>query len=207
MPTFTSKELYMMNGGQLLHMYKDGFGDIYKATPAEEAKWAAEVVDNALQKIATEQNRSQLQSAIDTLIYHKYSGLDTLLLNSINESSPERQIVFASALWKMVQYKKSFEIIFKILLQHRAKFLNDVFLGLNDFKEHEAAKHFLVNCLEGDDDELAIKAQLTLSMWAWRGLPALRENKLLEALQPEYRNLTTYKPAIERVKQILNIIK
>ena len=37
---FTSRELYMMNGGNKMYIYKDGFGDVYSASAAEEMKWA-----------------------------------------------------------------------------------------------------------------------------------------------------------------------
>ncbi len=202
---FTSKELYMMNGGQKLYIYKDGFGDIYKATPADEAAWAKEVIERALKVITTETNRVTLQSAIADLVYHKYDGIPALLLKTMQDTTPERQVVFASALWNMVQYENSFDIVIEILKQYRPRFLNDVFHGLNDFKEHEGAHHFLVSCLLGNDDELLIKAQQTIAIWAWSGLPELRENNLLEMLQIENKNNATFKPAIERLKEILKI--
>ena len=60
-------------------------------------------------------------------------------------------------------------------------------------------------CLEGVDDALIERAQRTLSIWAWSGLPALRENKLLNTLQYENKSLPAYQTAIERLKQILKI--
>lgn len=50
MQPFTSKELYMMNGGQKLYIYKDGVGDIYNATATGEAQWARDVVDRAFKQ-------------------------------------------------------------------------------------------------------------------------------------------------------------
>lgn len=85
--------------------------------------------------------------------------------------------------------------------------MNDVFVGLNDFKNHVATKLFLLICLEGNNTDLFEKAQRTLSMWAWSELPELRENRLLETLQFENKKLSSFKPAIERIKQILNIDK
>lgn len=207
MADFTSKELYMMNGGQLLYMYKDGLGDNYHATPAEEAMWGKEVVERAMGIIATETNSVSLQFAIANLVYHKYDGIPTLLLDTMEYSTPERRIVFATALWNMVQYENSFDIIIEILKQHRPELLNIVFQGLNDFKDHEGAKYFLTSCLEGDDDALQIKAQVTLVMWAYSGMPQLRENKLLELLQIENKNNATFKTAIEKLKGILKTRK
>lgn len=197
----------MMNGGQLMYMYKDGLGDNYHATPAEEAMWAKEVVEKSLVVIATETNSVSLQFAIANLVYHKYDGIPVLLFETMDHSTPERRIVFATALWNMVQYENSFDIIIEILKQHRPALINNVFQGLNDFKEHEGAKYFLVSCLKGDDDDLLIKAQITLTIWAFTGMPQLRENKLLELLQIENKNNATFKTAIEKLKEILKIRK
>lgn len=209
MQPFTSKELYMMNGGQKLYIYKDGFGDIYNATAEDEAQWAKEVIEIALHKIATEENSITLQHAIDNLKYHKYPGLEDLLLKSITDTSPKRQIVFATALWKLSQshYEKRFDIVFDILLQHRAECVNEVFSGLNNLKNNMAVRHFLVYCLDANDADLFEKAQRTLFIWAYSGLPELRENRLLETLQWENKNLPSFQPAIERIKQILNTDK
>lgn len=207
MADFTSKELYMMNGGQLLYIYKDGFADVYKATPAEEAIWAKEVVERALGTIATETNSVTLQFAIADLMYHKYEGIPDLLLSSMKNTSPERQVVFAAALWNMTQYENSFDIIIGILKRYRPEFFDNVFQGLKVFKEHEGAKYFLVSCLEGNDDELHIKAQITISIWAWSGIPELRENNLLEMLQIDNKRNATFKSAIDRLKEILKIRK
>lgn len=200
-----SKELYMMNGGQTLYIYKDGFGDIYKASAAEEAEWAKEVVENNLLKIELEQNRTQLQFAIAGLQYHKYEMLEELLLKKIPDTTPVRQIVFATALWNMIGYEKSFPIIYHNFQRHRNECLADVFLALNDFKHHETAKRFLVNCLQGDDVELVQKAQMTISMWAWSGIPALRENNLTDLLLPSNKNNASFKAASETLRKILGM--
>ncbi|OBX25835.1 hypothetical protein LX77_03111 [Gelidibacter algens] len=206
MYNLTSKELYLANSGQKLYIYKDGFGDVYNATPEEEAEWAKEVVAKNLVKNQTETNSTSLQFAIEALQYHKYPELEDLLLQSLEHTTAVWQIVFASALWTMVNNQQSFDIIYQNLLQHRVDCLNDVFLGLGDFKNHNGARRFVIKCLEGDDDELAVKANVTLSIWAWSGLPELRENKLLDMLQPEHKQQPTFKPAIEQLKQLLNIV-
>ncbi len=202
----TSKELYLANSGQKLYIYKDGFGDVYKATPEEEAEWAKEVVAINVAKIQNDNNRVSLQFAIEALQYHKYAGLEDLLLKSLQNTTAPRQIVFAAALWNMVSNQQSFDIIYQNLLLHRSECLSDVFLGLGDFKNHEGAKRFIVKCLEGDDDELSVKAHVTLSTWAWSGMPALRENKLLETLQPENKNQPVYKQAVAQLKQIFKLV-
>lgn len=118
----TSKELYMMNGGQKLYIYKDGFGDVYKASAAEEAEWAAEIIANALMKIEKETNRTSLQTALDNLIYHKYERLEQVLLENIHDADPGRQIVFATALWKMVAHRD--QPSFRSVIEELKKILN-----------------------------------------------------------------------------------
>ena len=204
---FTSKELYIMNGGNKMYIGKDGFADVYDATPAEEAQWAEEVIKAALRKIDTEENAAALESAVENLLFHKYPDLATLLLQKLEETSTTRQLVFASSLWNLVIYETRFQIIFKILLQCKAKCVNDLFLGTRDFKNHAAAKHFLVYCLEEGDDMLVVNAQRVLSIWAGSGMPALRKDRILDLLQPEFRNLPAYKTAVHDLKEILQIKK
>lgn len=110
MNTFSSKELYMMNGGDKLYIYKDGFADIYNATEAEEEEWKQEYIANTLVKIDNETNKIVLNSAIESLRFHKYPELNTLLLNKIKDASSLRKSVFESALSKNIQYEKSHEM-------------------------------------------------------------------------------------------------
>ena len=203
MHNLSSKELYLVNNGQTWYIYKDGFGENYKATKEEEAEWAKEVVANKLLLIETETNRTGLQFAIEALAYHKYEGLDDLLIKKLQEASPVRQIVFASSLWERIKFEKSFEIIYDVLIQHGDEYLNDVFLGLNNFKNNDIAKKFIIGCLEGSDEKLHLLAQRTVSMWAWSGLHALKENELLENLLPGNKGSETFKLALEKLKRVL----
>lgn len=203
MQAFTSKELYMMNGGNKLYIYKDGFGDVYNATPAEEAEWAVEVVENALNRLEPETNTTVLKLLVESLSFHKYEGLESLLIEKIKHTTPSKQIAFAASLWNISKYEKSFGIIKQNLLQHRAECVNDAFWALNDLKKNAEAKQFIVECLEGDDEELSAKAQMTITMWSYSGIPQLRQNNLSELLKPENKNSVTFKPAIEELKKIL----
>lgn len=202
MQTFSSKELYMMNGGNKLYIHKDGFGDIYNSTAAEEQEWAREIVANALAKIDTEANAVVLKFAIESLRFHNYTGLEALLIQKAKEASPVRQVVFATALWNQCKYHDSFEIVYQNLCENRAACLDIVFISLDEFKANDAAKKFLLSCLEGDDDTLFIKAHTTISLWAYTGMPLLRENNLLDLLKIENRNEPGFKSAVENLKQI-----
>ena len=205
MQIFTSKELYIMNGGNKMYIHKDGFGDMYCATLTEEAEWAQEVIANALAQVDTVTNVTTLKFAIDKLLFHQYPNTRNLLKQKIKSSAPEKQVVLATALWNIYQDDKSFELVHHHLLQHRAECLNAVFLCLIDFKDNEHAKEFLLTCLEGGDDELFLKANTTIGMWAYTGMPALRENSLLEMLKMKDRDLPTFKLAIKQLKVIFQI--
>lgn len=100
MNRFSSKELYMMNGGDKLYIYKDGFGDNYQATEAEEATWKQEYIAKTLVKIDTETNAMLLKFAIESLRFHQFQGLNTVLITQLNDVllSPERKDVFEKAL-------------------------------------------------------------------------------------------------------------
>ena len=203
MHDYTSRQLYMANGGNKLYIYKDGFGDNYNATAAEEAAWSIDVVDRALGRIETEENRTSLQFAIEDLLFHKYENTVKLLIDKLKDTSPARRIVFATALWKITGYEKSFEIIRQILAERKSESLDDVFLGLNELKDNTAARNFLIACLDGDDELLHTKAQKTISMWSWSGMTRLKENNLLDLLRPENKDSSSFSAAIEQLKRIL----
>jgi hypothetical protein len=100
---FTSKQLYMMNGGNKMYIYKDGFGDVYDATPAEEALWAQEVVEKALRDVDAVENSVSLSCAIDNLRFHKYPGLKELLTDKMKDTSPPRQQAFEAGLQDVIR--------------------------------------------------------------------------------------------------------
>ena len=103
----TSKELYKMNGGDKLYIYKDGFGDEYNATSEEEDEWKRELIAETLEKIKTEENGVSLEHAIATLHYHHYGGLQNLLIQTLNGTSLPRQIALATALWTFTKYENN----------------------------------------------------------------------------------------------------
>lgn len=201
MPEFTSKELYMMNGGNTLYIYKDGFGDIYQATAAEEAAWSQEVVSNALRKLDTETNSTSLRFAVNDLIFHEYEGVDELIFEKTQQAAPVRKIVFAALLWKMKGYEKSFGIIYQLFLHHRDKYLDEIFGALQDFKDNTSARSFVLDCLSGDDDELYHKACTTVTMWAYTGMPDLRAAGFLDGLKA--KGSPAFPVALAQLKQLL----
>jgi len=93
---FTSKELYMMNGGNKTYIGKDGFFDIYSATPEEEAEWSKDVVAKAIATIEMDENKVNIEFAIENLRFHKYKDLKELLITKMQNASIIRQKVFAN---------------------------------------------------------------------------------------------------------------
>ena len=186
-----------------MYIHRDGFGDVYHATPAEESEWAREVIAAALAAIDNSDDSIQLNTAIQNLRFHSFEGLDALLLSKLEEvPSPARRKAFATALQNKDMHTKSAEASYRDLVQH--KDTDDVFLQLGDFR-NPAAKLFILACVKGDDDELFIKATITLGRWACSGLPALRQKRLLETLQPENRQLPAFKTAVEQLSAIFQI--
>lgn len=57
--------------------------------------------------------------------------------------------------------------------------------------------------MQGTDVILLKKAQVTINMWAYSGLPQLRDNHLLELLKPENKSNTTFHSAVEQLERIL----
>ncbi|MET0463000.1 MAG: hypothetical protein ABW007_07595 [Chitinophagaceae bacterium] len=180
---FTPRQLYMMNGGNTLYIFKDGFGDIYRATPSEEAVWKEEIIASTLKRIDTETDFTCLRAAIDTLIFHHYNGLARLLVEKMQHTSPGRIIVFATGLWLLKEYNCSFSIIYHQFLHHREDCLKDVFQAMIEFRDSMAARNFMLECLEAEDALLHEKACITITMWAYTGMPELRIPGLLEALR------------------------
>jgi hypothetical protein len=200
---YSSKELYMMNGGNKLYIYKDGFGDLYKATSAEELQWSQEIIENSLRRIDSSENAIDLKFAIDNLLFHHYADVVELLKSKLENTSPSRQIAFATALWKINQHEHSFEIVHQHFMVNEPKVLDNVFQALIEFKDDRKAREFVVRCLENENKRLSAKAHVTITMWAYGGLPELRANDLLEQIKPENKGYDSFPEALEQLKKIL----
>lgn len=160
MPPFTNKELYIMNGGNKQYIGRDGFMDVYNATAAEEAAWAKEVVASALNSIDTGNDATQIRFAVDNLLFHNYQGLEALLVLTLKNANPVKQIALANVLWIVYKYPPAFDIIMQNFQAHRQECIAEVFRALRDFKAHEGARKFLADCVAGDDEQLAATAKM-----------------------------------------------
>jgi len=174
----TSKELYIMNGGNKLYIWKDGYQDIYNATAGEEAAWDKEIIAAAIEQLDTQTNTVSLQFAVNTLLYHKQPGLEKLLKERLRDKNPVRQIAFANALWNISKNINCYETIMQHLSTENNQYPDEVFAALNDFKDCKPAQDFLVHCLEQHIPALAKKAKTVIAMWAYSGIPELRDDEL-----------------------------
>ncbi|HPH84065.1 MAG TPA: hypothetical protein PLC48_01350 [Ferruginibacter sp.] len=202
METFSSMELYLMNGGNKQFIGRDGFWDVYHATPEEEATWDKEIIQKALCQLSHEVNMPLCKYAIDTLVFHGYKGLEQLLHQYLADAIPSRQIALATGLWIHYRYVDSFRIIHQILQSNRKERINDVFMALMEFKHNDDARRFMIACLEGNDPELAMKAHTCISCWAYTGIPQLRENNMIENLMPGNAAPANYSAALENLKRL-----
>ncbi|MHA4807417.1 hypothetical protein ACX0G9_04905 [Flavitalea flava] len=168
MPQFTSRDLYMMNGGKKIYIYTDGFGDIYNATPNEEKEWQEEIIARDIKRLDTEHDYSVLSGAVETLRYHQYPHLQALLLKKLEETEDSGgipQLVFAGTLWKLFKYPLSFDKVNQFFLKTGALYAYDLFLALQDFSDNEQAREFLTGCLESNDPKLVSGAMRTQDWW------------------------------------------
>lgn len=203
----TPKELYFANGGQTMYIYRDGFGDQYKATPAEEAEWRNELIEREWKRLETETNAVSLKHLIDNLNYHKADDLVSKLVKKLDEVKPESRVVIAGCLWKINRYKKSFSIILETFNAHRKTVINHVFSTFQDMVGDKEVADFLFTCLQSDDAVLHQKAHMVLTMWSYMGIPALREETLETYLSRDSKltHPDAFENAIKTAKRILKI--
>jgi hypothetical protein len=201
----TSKELYFMNGGRTHYIYTDGFGDIYHVTPAEEMQWQKELIESKLERLDMEKDPVVLKAILDTLIYHKAPNLQQIVTKKLPHAAPRIQIALVKCLWEIGAYPKSLSVLFSLLNNHRAECINDVFSAMFDMKDDREIRNFLLTCLEGEDVELFNKAHIVLNMWAYMGIPALRQGTLLQDLNisSKQSNLSVFQAALQELKHIL----
>ncbi|GAB3920449.1 hypothetical protein [Larkinella terrae] len=203
----TSKDLYFANGGQTHYIYRDGFGDQYKASPAEEAAWRKELIEREWKRLHTETNAVLIKALIGNLMYHNADKLVPKLTKKLAEVSPETRVVIAGSLWRINGYKKSFSIIQETFRSHREAVLSTVFATFQEMVGNQEVAVFLINCLENNDAVLCQKAHVTLTMWSYMGLPQLRDGDLINRLSPEDKrsNPDTFQAALKTAKCILKI--
>ncbi len=197
----------MMNGGKTFYIYKDGFGDVYNATPAEEAQWKAELLDQYRDRLSVEDSPSILKQIIENLEYHQAEGLIPQVESLLETASSRRKTVLVSQLWRMTGYPAAFSKLVGILKEHRETCLDEVFLALIEMKGSPEAAAFLWDLLQSDDTLLAKKAHTTLVMWAYTGLPELRKTGLETDLKPEVKTAdpAAFSKALAAVRRVLRL--
>ncbi|MDO6435205.1 hypothetical protein Q4E93_31605 [Flavitalea sp. BT771] len=198
----TSKELYMNNGGNKLYIWKDGYSDVYHASAEEEAEWDKEIIATSLLQLEKERNAVTIKLSVNTLMFHQYGTIEGFLKSKLNDKDPVRKIAFANALWNVSRDKGSFSVLMEYLPEQGGKYIDEVFAALNDFKDCKEARDFLVHCITGANRLYKKKACTTIAMWAYGGMPALRDKNLLAALRSP--DASVHQPAIEKLRKIFS---
>ena len=108
-----SKRLFMDNGGLTHYIYLDGNGDRYSATPAEEAKWRVELLENYAQRIKVEDDGVILTHIARNMQLNGATNVEDLLLAAAENATPKAKQGLAQALVEVFNNDKVFKIIKK----------------------------------------------------------------------------------------------
>jgi len=203
MKNFSSKELYMTNGGNKWNIFRDGFMDQYCATAEEEIEWSKELVVLNLGKLKTETGSTRLVSCIETLYSHHVEGLEKILLEVMESAPPKSQNTIAFCLWRYYRYHKSFSILKTNLLENN-DCQDEVFYLFSQMFGDQQVNEFLITCLGGENFILQQKAKNYMWGVLFRaGITRLRESEMLKLLNELDPNTDEYKQLIFEMKQIV----
>lgn len=200
-----SKMIYMSYGGNKMYMGREGFLEDYYASEEEEAEWKSELIARQVETLISSRDFSDVGIAISTLEYHDYPGLKDLMLTKIINAAPKIKILLAKNLWTIFKYEKSFEILHSVFLEGSDENLIEIFSALISFKNNQASKQFVLECLCNSDQTIFKNAVMTIEMWGWTGMPELRAEDLLNKLKFENRSLPEFKEVVIRLKSILHL--
>ncbi len=112
-----SKQLFMDNGGQTHYIHLDGNGDRYSATPAEEAKWRAELLENYTQRIKVENDGVVLTHIARNMQLNGATNVEDLLLAAAENAAPKAKRGLAQALVEVFNSDKGAEILISLFEQ------------------------------------------------------------------------------------------
>lgn len=185
--TAESKRLFMDNGGQTHYIFLDGDGDRYSATPAEEAEWRVELLEQYAKLIQKEEKGSILVHISRNMGYNGATNVEALLLAAAENASPKAKQGLAQALVEVCNSDKGAEILISLLeLEAQDSNWRDyVFNSFFRTRKNRRVQEFLIECLQGDKELWFKKAVDVLQTWGVFGETALTDNNLLNALNWE----------------------
>lgn len=179
-----SKQLFMDNGGNVLYIHRDGFGDVYRATYAEEAAWRKELVQNSSIRLYSEDNESVLKSLVETLQYNGVVNVESLLFEVGERASLKARQAIAKLLVEQFKSEKGAEILLTFFnFEDEDNYWRDyVFRTMYQLRDSKVVQKWIVKCLRGDNEAFFKKAVDVLQMWGYYGDKAFTDIELLRAL-------------------------
>ncbi len=114
-PNAESKRLFMENGGNLHYIGRDGFMDVYRATPAEEAAWRQELIEKYTRRLGVEDNETVLTGIAETLEYNGVKNLADLLCEAAKTATLKARQSIAQVLVQKFDPEKGAEVMLSLL--------------------------------------------------------------------------------------------
>lgn len=124
-----SRQLFMENMGMVHQIYRDGMGDEYQATAAQEEEWRMELVDKYLDRIGKEDHPTVLRSLVDRLVEWQVSDLESRLIDASLAADARQRQAIAGVLWDVFRSDHAFDIL----------------LGLRDEEPSSYWKHYVTS--------------------------------------------------------------
>jgi hypothetical protein len=162
-----SKQLYMQNGGQIHYIHLDGFGDEYRATPAEEAAWKQELIEQYRERLLVENNEVTLACLLRSLHYHNVLDAETILIKRADNATLRERQAIGLALWNHSKHEKGVEILLGLMAEQEAGsyWWDFVWTTLTRMQSSAMARAWISACLENNEPRFRQKAEEVLKVW------------------------------------------
>jgi hypothetical protein len=162
-----SKQLYMENGGQIHYIYLDGFGDEYRATPAEEAAWKQELIEQYRERLRVENNEVVLAGLLRSLHYHDVPDAETILIKRADKATLRERQAIGLALWNGNQHEKGVEILLSLMAEQEtgSYWWNFVWTTLIRMQRSSIASAWVAACLKSNEPRFSQKAAEVIRVW------------------------------------------
>ncbi|MBI1226528.1 MAG: hypothetical protein GC192_14940 [Bacteroidetes bacterium] len=183
-----SKQLFMENGGQVHQIYRDGFGDEYKASPAEENAWRQELVENYKYRLTQENNGVVLTQIVRSLQHNYVKNVDEMLLEAAaTTTSLANKQAISQTLYEVFNHEKTLDVLLSLLqFEHEESYWRDyVFSSFGRMRDNRAVQGFIIKCLKGDNETHFKKAVDVIASWGMKGDTTLMNRDLWLSLNWE----------------------
>ena len=193
-----SKRLFMENAGQVYQIHRDGFGDRYHATPAEENQWRRELIEQYDRRIREEDNGVVLAQIARNMQANYVRDVEDRLVEAATHASPLARLGIAEALFEVFNSERAAEMLISLLdLQAEGDYWrNLVFNAFTRMRDNRGVQNFLAGCLRGSDEIRYKKSRDVLIFWGLNlGEQALADREFLKKL--DWENAVAKQPDFE----------